>query len=233
MDGIGPSIKPGSDSSQTLEDRVLFGSSDLFFFRALESWCDKWVRKGEISNEVVNCIINKEAKPGFAFGNVKTHKAGNPPRLITSCCGTAIENLSGFTEFYLQPLARKLPAYIKDTTDLLNKIEEFNRNSPFPEGTLLVSWDVVSMFSNIDNQLGLTAVKRALNARENKLSSTNCILQAYKFCLKSNHSVFRENFFLQVHGTAMGPKNACSYADLAMGEIDFQAKFSGHIKPAL
>ena len=32
----------------------------------------------------------------------------------------------------------------------------------------------------------------------------------------------------------MGPKNACSSdADLAMGEIDFQAKFSGPIKPAL
>ena len=29
---------------------------------------------------------------------------------------------------------------------------------------------------------------------------------------------------------AMGPKNACSYADLAIGEIDFQAKFSGPIK---
>ena len=31
----------------------------------------------------------------------------------------------------------------------------------------------------------------------------------------------------------MGPKNASSYADLAMGEIDFRAIFSGPIKPAL
>ena len=31
----------------------------------------------------------------------------------------------------------------------------------------------------------------------------------------------------------MGPKNACSYADLAMGEIDLKAKFSGSIKPSL
>jgi len=51
--------------------------------------------------------------------------------------------------------------------------------------------------------------------------------------LKSNHSVFKENFFLQIHGTAMGPKDAFSYADFAMGERDFQAKFSGPIKPAL
>ena len=37
---------------------------------------------------------------------------------------------------------------------------------------------------------------------------------------------------MQTHGTAMGPKNACSYADLAMGIIDQKAK-SGETKPKL
>ena len=31
----------------------------------------------------------------------------------------------------------------------------------------------------------------------------------------------------------MGPKNACSYADLAMGIIDHKAKSGGKIKPLL
>ena len=199
----------------------------------VDSWCSKWLGKGEISPEVAKWVLNKEAKPGVAFGNIKTHKAGNPLRLITSCCGTAIENLSAFTEFYLQPLARKLPSFIKDTTDLLNKLEDLNKSGPFPTGTLLVSWDVVSMFPNIDNKLGLTAVRKALNARENKFPSTTCILEAVKICLKSNHSVFKENFFLQIHGTAMGARNACSYVNLTMGEIDLNAKFSGPIKPSL
>ena len=199
----------------------------------VERWCSKWLQKGEITPEVANWVNNQKAKPGVAFGNVKTHKEGNPLRLITSCCGTPIENLSAFTEFYLQPLARKLPSFIKDTTDLLNRIELINNSGPFPEGTLLVSWDVVSMFPNIDNNLGLTAVKNALNARERLMPSTKCILEAVEICLKHNHSVFQHSFFLQIHGTAMGPKNACSYADLAMGEIDHKAKFCGPIKPAL
>ena len=118
------------------------------------------------------------------------------------------ENLSAFTEFYLQPLAQKLPSFIKDTTDLLNKIEHLNTSGPFPTGTLLVSWDMVSMFPNIDNKLGLFAFRKALNARENIFPSTSCILEAIKICLKSNHSVFKENFFLQIHGTVMGPKNS-------------------------
>ena len=118
------------------------------------------------------------------------------------------ENLSAFTEFYLQPLAQKLLSFIKDTTDLLNKIEHLNTSGPFPTGTLLVSWDMVSMFPNIDNKLGLFAFRKALNARESIFPSTSCILEAIKICLKSNHSVFKENFFLQIHGTVMGPKNA-------------------------
>ena len=133
--------------------------------------------------------------------------------------------MSAFTEFYLQPLARKQPSFVKDTTDLLNRIKELNKRGPFAEGTLLVSWDVVSMFSNIDNELGLGAVKRALETRDHLLPSTSCILEAVKICLKCNHSVFDDKFYLQIHGTAMGPKNACSYADLAMGEIDHKAKF--------
>ena len=65
------------------------------------------------------------------------------------------------------------------------------------------------------------------------MPSMKCILDAVKICLDCNHSVFEDIFFLQIHGTAMGPINACSYADLAMGEIDHKAKFCGPMKPAL
>ena len=88
----------------------------------VEQWCSKWLQRREISPQMASWIINRKAKPGVTFGNIKTHKKDNPLRLITSCCGTAIANLSAFTEFYLQPLARKQPSFIKDTTDLLNRI---------------------------------------------------------------------------------------------------------------
>ena len=71
----------------------------------VDSLCSKWLGKGEISPEVAKWVLNKEAQLGVTFGNIKTHKVSNPLRLITPCCGTAIENLSAFTEFYLQPLA--------------------------------------------------------------------------------------------------------------------------------
>ena len=36
----------------------------------------------------------------------------------------AIENLSAFTEYYLSPLARQHPAYIKDMTHSLTELQK-------------------------------------------------------------------------------------------------------------
>ena len=88
-----------------------------------KNWSSKWLGEKQISPEIADWVTNHKPKPGTVFENIKTHKVDNPLRLITSCCGTAIENLSAFTEFYLKPLAEKLPFFIKDTTHLINKIE--------------------------------------------------------------------------------------------------------------
>ena len=173
-------------------------------FQLIQTWSAKWLSKGEISTEIANWICEVKANPGVAYGNVKTHKANNPLRLITSCCGTAIEHISAFTEHYLKPLAQSLPSFIKDTTHLLNKIEEVNRTlGPLPDDVLLVSWDVVSMFPNIDNQLGLTAVRQALDSRTNLKPSTDCIVEAVEICLLHNNSKFNDKNYLKTHGTAM------------------------------
>ena len=139
------------------------------------------------------------------------------------------QNLPNF--IFKKPLAQELPSFVKDTTHLLNKIKEFNDKGPFPDGTLLVSWDVFSMFPNIDNSLGIRAVTQALNSRPNLFPSTECIVEAVSICLENNNSQFLNQNFLQIHGTAMGPKNSCSYADLAMGEIDKLAKSNPNLSP--
>ena len=46
----------------------------------------------------------------------------------------------------------------QDTIHLWNKIKELNAKGSFLEGTLLVSWVVVSMFPNTDNSLGVRLV---------------------------------------------------------------------------
>lgn len=108
-----------------------------------------------------------------------------------------------------------------------------NAKGPFPVGSLLVSWDVVSMFPDIDNNLGITAVRKALDSRSSKFPSTDCIAEAVEICLRVNNCHFSEQNFEQKHGTVMGPKNTRSYLDLAIGIIDEKAKLEGSLKPLL
>ena len=102
---------------------------------------------------------------------IKSHKPKNPIRLITSGNGTAVENLSLFTEYFLHPCVKKEPHVLIDKTAMLNKIFDINyKFSRFPAGTLLVSWDVISMYPSIDIEVGLAACKEALDRREKVIS---------------------------------------------------------------
>ena len=49
-------------------------------------------------------MINEDAKPEKISTLYKTHKQGNPVRLITIGCNTAIENLERFIENKRPPL---------------------------------------------------------------------------------------------------------------------------------
>ena len=56
------------------------------------------MNNGETTQPLLYCIINSDAKPGKNYDLIKTHKSNNSIRLNTSGNGTAVDNLSLFTE---------------------------------------------------------------------------------------------------------------------------------------
>ena len=62
-----------------------------------------------------------------------------------------IENLSGFLESICTPLTSNLPNIIKDSSYLLDLIDDINKSS-FPDKLVLASFDFVNMFPNIDKK---------------------------------------------------------------------------------
>ena len=89
-----------------------------------------------------------------------------------------------------------------------------------PNDTIFVSFDIVNMYPSIDKDRGIAAVRNALEARTNKSPSTDCITEGLEICLKCNNSRFGSQNLLQLNGTATGAPNSCSYADLAVFNID-------------
>ena len=164
------------------------------------------------------------------YGMVKTHKANNPVCVITSGCNTVVEKLSILVEkTYL--LADRLNSKIKDTDNMLEIIDDVNK-SVLSENCVLVSFDVVNMFPNIDNKSGLLSVKEALTNSNFDVDSRQCIVDTLEICLTCNNSTFNHQHFLQTDGTAQGPHMSCSYADIAMAKYNSLAnKF--HLKPSV
>ena len=76
------------------------------------------------------------------------------------------------------------------------------------------------MFPSISKSVGLEQCRNHLNKRTNPLYSTDCIIEALEIALENNLTEFDGQVYRQCKGTAMGPKNACIYADVAMNYID-------------
>ena len=93
------------------------------------------------------------------YGNVKTHKTDNPTRVITSGCNKAIENHSIFVENVLYDIASELPSRIKDTNHMMDTTDNLN-SLDLLLNSILVSFGIISMFPNTDNNLELSSVKK-------------------------------------------------------------------------
>ena len=131
----------------------------------LEMWSDNITDKWKEFVRPDNCNADK------MYGMVKTHKADNPVRVITSGCYTVVEKLSILVEKILYQLADRLNSKIKETNNMLEIIDDINK-SVLSENCVLVSFAVANMFPNIDNKYGLLSVKEALTNSNFDVDST-------------------------------------------------------------
>ena len=81
---------------------------------------------------------------------------------------------------------------------MLEIIDNINK-SMLSENCVLVSFDMVNMFSNIDNKPGLLSVKEALTDSNLHVDSTQCIVDALEIWLPCNNSKFNHQHFLATH----------------------------------
>ena len=126
--------------------------------------------------------------------------------------------LSIFIDLILKQLCKHVPSFVRDDIDFLQQIlEEIDENS------LFVSFDVVSLYTSIPHELGLTAVKYWLNSYKGLIArpfSKEFILAAISIVLKANTFHFDGKFYRQIQGTAVGTKMAPTYATLMMGYLE-------------
>ena len=90
--------------------------------------------------------------------------------------GHPTENISEFVDFHLRPHVKKLPSFIKDTTDYLQKIQGLNH---LPPNTTLVTMDVTSLHINIPHSDDIEACREYGNLGRSNIHS-DCLVTFLK-----------------------------------------------------
>lgn len=152
-----------------------------------------------------------------------------PGRPIISDCSSESYTVAEYIDNFLQPFSVVHASYVKDTNDFLAKLRAV-RTKP---DSLLVTLDVESMYTNIDNEDGLEAVRKAFLSQFDSYRSDEHILKLLELGLKNNDFVFNDEFFLQISGTAMGKKFAPSYANIFMANWEEEALEKCYQKPTM
>lgn len=153
----------------------------------------------------------------------KIHKCvDNPPgRPVISGNESLTEPVSKYIDYFIKPFLPSLPAYIQDTTDVLNKIKELQNIGP---ESFLVTMDVEALYTNIEHQQGLEALTYFLKLRPaSEMPPTDFLLSLTEWTLTNNIFIFQDKIFKQTKGCAMGACYSPSYAGLFVGkwEEDF------------
>lgn len=124
-------------------------------------------------------------------------------------CRAPTERIREYVDHHLHPLVTKIPSYLKDTMDFLQKLSL----GPLPQGCILVTLDVSSLYTNIPHNEGIQACQKALETRPSPAPPTTHLTRMIELMLKLNNFSFNEEHYLQVQGTAMGTRMSPSYTN--------------------
>ena len=192
-------------------------------------------QNGEIDESVKLYLSDTHCRTSQMYFLPKIHKNLNPPpgRPIVSANGCPTEKISQFVDHFLNPTTFTLPSYVKDTTHFLLKLSRLGRLSP---NCLLATMDVTSLYTNINTDIGIDAVRRTLERtrRDPNLKPSNAsLIKLLELVLRRNNFQFNGQNYLQIQGCAMGTKLAVGYANNAMGSFEDQFVYTWHKQPLL
>ena len=117
-------------------------------------------------------------------------------------------------------IANKHESYLQDTPDFLRTINQINKGPKLNERTLLVTVDVIGLFTNIVHKEGLQCLKESLETRHNPRVPTKFLLQLMQLILTNNIFVFHDALWKQNIGATMGSRPIPSYANNFMAKLD-------------
>ncbi len=164
------------------------------------------------------------------YGAPKIHKQDVPLRPIVSSYSSPTQKLSKFLHGILKPIVANTFS-VQNSGDFVDKL----RKKTIKSGEILISYDAKSLFTSIPVNK-LLQYTRDLLEKDNSLKqrtklSIDDIIKGMEICLRSTYFQFRENYYEQEDGMAMGCPLSTIGADIFMERLESElVENNNHIK---
>ena len=210
---------------------------DATVHRKIKALTEK--HSSELTSKEIDYLTNFEYRMSNIYGLPKIHKSQeikekvkeHPANCITvtqpseltmrpiiAGHSSVISRLSNFLDTLLRRYLKVIKSYICDDIDFLTKIPRQT-----DEKKLLATFDITSMYTKINNDLGYEAIRfwlEKLPELTPRNISKDFILDA--LVLEFNMFHFNNKIYLQLRGTGMGTKCAPVYVTLVMAYLELQ-----------
>lgn len=134
------------------------------------------------------------------YGLPKIHKPNSPLRPVVSFMKAPTYNFSKFLSQILACVSEDR-LNVRNSQQLIDKL----RNVELEDDDILVSFDAVALFTCIPVALVLEITKERWNNIKNFTSiNEKLFFEALEFCLRNGYFTYKNVFYIQVEGVAMG-----------------------------
>lgn len=181
-----------------------------------------------INKKEHGCLLPKiDARDRIFYALPKIHKTKScwplpdvpPLRPIVSDINSEFHNITKYIDSFLIPLANKHFSYIKNTTDFLDKIV----GEKVPRNAILASFDVTSLYTNMNINRTIAVVKRIFAKYQDKNRPDEILLQLLNYILHNVDFEFGGTYYQMTSGIGMGLSFSVSLANLYLIELDIKA----------
>ena len=179
--------------------------------------------KPYVDESVYTELYPTGSQPGKLYGMCKVHKPGYPLRPVISMINTAEYKLAKWLDSYIKP---NIPTRysVSSTGEFLNGLNEVI----FDKGDRIVSFDVVSLYTNIPLAETIALVVDELYSEKSKRVPP-VPKQVFKHLLEEATGgmfIYKDKLMRQVDGVAMGSPLGPSLANFFLGHIEELSVFT-------
>lgn len=141
-------------------------------------------------------------------------------RPIVDFTRSPLHKLSGYLHQLLAPLVGTGPTQVRNSSDFIEKV----RHISLDDSDIMVSFDVVSLFTCVPTDLAVKVCQDALS--QDPSLPERCpielpdLARLLQFCLTNTYFTFGQVHYRQVRGTAMGASVSVTAANLTMESLE-------------